>query len=190
MDRGWQILSPGLPARLRLARRIAQSKKRPQRLEADDGLDARRHRWSLAFPNIRWLLALVTVLHRRLYLSSGGRIGRSLGRLKFLLLVHTGRRTGRSFVAPLLYVEDGERWIVAASNAGDERNPNWLLNLESSPRAEIQVGTERIAVEARRASPEESRRLWPKLIASYRRFTSYRARTRREIAVVILKRAA
>jgi deazaflavin-dependent oxidoreductase (nitroreductase family) len=103
-------------------------------------------------PNIRWLLALITVLHRALYRATGGRIGANMAGMRMLLLETLGRRSGQRRATPLLYVEDGERFVVVASNAGDARNPAWLLNLRKHPEAGIQVGTRRVAVRAREAS--------------------------------------
>ena len=138
-------------------------------------------------PNIRWLLALITRVHRFLYRVSGGWIGGRVGGVSVLLLANVGRKTGRRRETPLLYIEDESRWVVVASNAGDDRNPAWWLNLSSNPDAEIRVKTERYKVRARRASPEEEARLWPRLDAAYRRYPDYRRRTHREIPVVILE---
>ncbi len=138
-------------------------------------------------PNIRWLLALITRVHRFLYRVSGGRIGGRVGGVSVLLLANVGRKTGRRRETPLLYIEDESRWVVVASNAGDDRNPAWWLNLTSNPDAEIRVKTERHKVRARRASPEEKARLWPRLDAAYRHYPDYRRRTHREIPVVILE---
>ena len=140
-------------------------------------------------PNIRWLLALITSVHRFVYRATGGRLGGNLGGRKTLLLTTIGRRSGRERVTPLLYVDDGEDFVVVASNAGDDRHPAWWLNLQAHPHASVQAGTERHAVRARRASPDEARRLWPVLEASYRHYPEYRRRTAREIPVVILERA-
>jgi deazaflavin-dependent oxidoreductase (nitroreductase family) len=138
-------------------------------------------------PNIRWLLALITVVHRALYRATGGLIGRRLGRANMLLLATIGRRTGERRVTPLLYVEDGERFVVVASNAGDERNPAWLLNLRKHPEAEVQVGSRRVAIHAREASDVESERLWTLLQASYAPYRNYRTRTQRRIPIVVLE---
>ena len=85
-------------------------------------------------------------------------------------------------------MEDGERWVVAASNAGDERPPAWWLNLTARPEARIQVGREHVDVVARRASESDSERLWPLLMASYAAFDRYRTGTAREIPLVLLER--
>jgi deazaflavin-dependent oxidoreductase (nitroreductase family) len=138
-------------------------------------------------PNIRWLLTLITVLHRALYRVTGGRIGKRVGKARMLLLTTLGRRTGQPRVTPLLYVEDGPRFVVIASNAGDDRNPAWLLNLRKQPAARVQVGSQHIAVQAREATDAESERLWPKLLDSYSYYTDYRSRTQRHIPVVLLE---
>jgi deazaflavin-dependent oxidoreductase (nitroreductase family) len=139
-------------------------------------------------PNIRWLLALITHLHRFVYLKSGGWLGgRSPGK-RFLLLWNTGRKTGEQRITPLLYVEDGARWIVVASNAGDARPPAWWFNLEAKPHTRIQIGREVVDIRAQRADAQQSERLWPLLESAYGQFLDYRETAGREIPVVILER--
>lgn len=140
-------------------------------------------------PNIRWLLALITTVHRFLYRISNGRIGARTGGVDVLLLETVGRRTGRRRSTPLLYVRDGANWVVVASNAGDDRHPAWWLNLRSRPDAQIQVGEQRHKVRARRASGEEDERLWSHLVTAYRGYAAYRQRTRRDIPIVVLEPA-
>jgi len=137
----------------------------------------------------RWLLAAVTLIHRILYVSSGGYVGGRIFWIKILLLINVGRRTGRTRVTPLLYVEDGDHWIVAASNAGNDRYPAWWFNLQNSPEARIQVGRQMIDVRWRQATHEECERLWPKLARSYPFFPEYLEGTEREIPIVMLERA-
>lgn len=138
-------------------------------------------------PNIRWLLSVITVVHRFLYRVSNGRIGARTAGVDVLLLETKGRRTGKQRTTPLLYVRDGTNWIVVASNAGDARSPAWWLNLESQPEAGIQVRDERHRVRARVATAEEETRLWPRLIEAYRSYEDYRKRTSRTIPVVVLE---
>jgi deazaflavin-dependent oxidoreductase (nitroreductase family) len=138
-------------------------------------------------PNIRWLLALITVVHRFLYRVSKGRIGARTGGVDVLLLKTLGRKTGRIRITPLLYVRDGSSWVVIASNAGDDRHPAWWLNLRSRPEVEIQVRDARHSVRARRATPEETERVWPRLVAAYKYYDDYKRRTSREIPVVVLE---
>ena len=140
-------------------------------------------------PNIRWLIALITVLHRFVYRASGGWIGGRLPGQRFLLLTTTGRKSGQERVMPLLYVPDGERFVVVGSNGGDDRPPAWWLNLQAKPEAKVQVGRRRLRVTARRAHGAELDALWKSLDASYQYYSDYRRRTSREIPVVVLDRA-
>jgi deazaflavin-dependent oxidoreductase (nitroreductase family) len=140
-------------------------------------------------PNIRWLLVTITTAHRFLYTVSGGRVGHRAARFRFLLLGNRGRKSGREYVTPLLYLPDGERFVVVGSNAGDVREPSWWRNLRASPATWVQVGTERVAVHAREASAAEAAALWPRFVAVYRSFERYRRTARRRIPLVLLERA-
>jgi len=140
-------------------------------------------------PNIRWLIALITALHRFVYRTSGGWIGGWLPGQRFLLLTTVGRRSGQTRVMPLLYVRDGDRFVVVGSNGGDDRPPAWWLNLQAQPAAQVQAGRERQRVSARQARGAELDRLWARLEASYRYYADYRRRTSREIPVVVLEPA-
>ena len=141
-------------------------------------------------PNIRWLLALITRVQRWLYLKTDGAIGANIFGIGMLLLTNVGRRTGHPRITPLLYIDDGDQWVIAASNAGDDKNPAWWLNLQANPHARIQIRREHYDVVARRATEEEEERLWPVLTSSYRYYRDYRKKTDREIPIVILERAA
>jgi deazaflavin-dependent oxidoreductase (nitroreductase family) len=145
-------------------------------------------------PNIRWLLALITALHRWLYRATRGAIGHRLPIVDWrsLLLTHVGRKSGRSYTIPLLYIADGERFVVVGSNAGDAKPPAWWRNLEAQPDARVQVGAREHAVRARLAQGEERARLWAALVANFRDYTRYERTTRgaRELPVVVLERRA
>ena len=138
-------------------------------------------------PNIRWLLALITTIHRWVYVRSGGRIGKKLLNKPMLLLESVGRKSGSLRLTPLLYVPDGDDFVVAASNMGDPRPPGWWFNLQARPENVVRVGRRHVPVRARRASPEEETRLWPRLEAVYSYFPNYRENAGREIPVVILE---
>ena len=47
-------------------------------------------------------------------------------------LTTTGRRTGEARTVPLLYVADGERVVLIASNWGQPNHPAWALNLDAN----------------------------------------------------------
>ena len=56
--------------------------------------------------------------------------------LPVCFLTVRGRRTGRSRTVPLLYVQDGARLVLVATNWGRQRHPAWALNLGLPTRVE------------------------------------------------------
>jgi deazaflavin-dependent oxidoreductase (nitroreductase family) len=122
------------------------------------------------------------------YRATGGRVGgRFLRGAPVLLLTTRGRRSGRPRTAPLLYLADGDRIVIVASKGGMSEHPLWYRNLQADPDCEVEIGRERRAVRARVASVAEKRELWPRLVAMYRDYDDYQARTERDIPVVILE---
>src|ERR1700750_1417847 len=129
-----------------------------------------------------------------LYRKSGGRIGgngRGGGAVQkpvpTLLLEHRGRKSGKLFASPLIYITDGDDVIIVASMGGRDENPQWYHNLIADPEVHIEIGRDRRAVRAVLASPEDKQRLWPKLVEAYADIDVYKAWTDRDIPLFILK---
>jgi F420H(2)-dependent quinone reductase len=140
----------------------------------------------------RQLLSVGWALHRGLFSLTGGRIGaappRSGGGVGTLFLLSTGRKSGKVRRNGLYYIEDGPNFVVVASNAGENVDPQWWRNLKATPDAEVEMGTHRHAITARQATPEEAAALWPRLDAGYSGYAEYRTRAyRRTLPVVILE---
>ena len=76
--------------------------------------------------------------------TNEGRVGGGFEGAPLLLLHTTGRRSGKERVNPLMYLPDGDRWVVFASKGGHIAHPHWLHNAEANPQATIEVGTETI----------------------------------------------
>lgn len=105
-----------------------------------------------------------------------------------LLLNHVGRKSGRTFTTPLLYLEDGADLVIVASQGGLPKNPQWYPNLMARPDVTVELrGEGARPVRARTAGPEEREALWPRLVELYADFASYAAWTDREIPVVVLE---
>lgn len=129
-------------------------------------------------------------LHTLAYRATGGRIGHRLPGVSapILLLDHVGAKTGAGRTSPLLYIPDGEDVVIVASKGGFPKHPAWFHNLKANPDTTVQIGSERRPVRARVANPEERKRLWPKVVDSYRAYAAYQRRSRgREIPLVILE---
>jgi deazaflavin-dependent oxidoreductase (nitroreductase family) len=61
-----------------------------------------------------------------------------------LVLHHTGRNSGTRYVTPLLYVEDGDRYILVGSNGGNAKEPAWVANVAAMTEVLIEVGERRL----------------------------------------------
>lgn len=129
-------------------------------------------------------------IHRRILQASRGRLGQRLGPGKQLLLITVGRKSGDPRPVALTYLEDGGRWIVVASNAGDDRDPTWWLNLAAQPRAEVMIGGRTVPIVAREVPDPERETLYQRFIDDIdRNYAEYRTRTTRRIPVVALEPA-
>jgi deazaflavin-dependent oxidoreductase (nitroreductase family) len=141
----------------------------------------------------RWLVRTIWRVHRSLFAISGGRFGlRTIapGRWGMLRLTTVGRRSGKTRVAILGYLEDGQNLVTPAMNGWAEPDPAWWLNLQANPDATVELpGGERRKVTARPATGDEQRRLWATFVdLGTSAYTDANAALRsRETAIVILE---
>lgn len=134
---------------------------------------------------------MVTGVHRALLRATHGRVLGHLGGMPVVVLVTTGRRTGRRRATVLTSpVQLGDRLVLVASYGGDDRHPDWFLNLRADPDVEVVAGGWHRRMRARVATSEERQRLWPEVVGRYRGYERYQERTAREIPLVILEPAA
>ncbi len=122
--------------------------------------------------------------------ANGGNVGGFFAGKPLLLLHHTGAKTGTARVTPLVYAQDGDRYIVAASKGGSPSHPHWYLNLQANPDVTIDLGDEKIPAKAMTV-PEGPERdaLYAKFEAILDNFTEYKKIAGRVIPVVSLERA-
>ena len=132
---------------------------------------------------LRWTAKLNTPLYR----LSGGRVGGRVGRGPVLLLTTTGRRSRQPRTTPVLYLADGDRFVVINTNAGNAKTPAWSLNLRADPDAEVEVGRKRAKVRARLAEGEERADLWRRHMEQYSGWDYYESKLDREPAVFVLE---
>ncbi|MBV9231149.1 MAG: nitroreductase family deazaflavin-dependent oxidoreductase, partial [Chloroflexi bacterium] len=133
------------------------------------------------------VLRIFSKIHIVIYHWTGGIIGGRIFGNRMLLLTTTGRKTGQLRTTPLAYLTDGGAVIIVGGAAGAAKHPDWWLNLESHPEAQVQVGRSTLRVSATRALPEEQQSLWARYPAQHALFESMQKRVSREIPVVILR---
>lgn len=131
---------------------------------------------------IKWMSRANTFLYKK----TNGRVGgKFLKGAPVALLTTIGRKTGEPRVSPLLYLREGNRVVLVASQGGAAKNPMWYLNLKANPAVTIQIKDEVLHLTAREATEQEKAEYWPKLVAMYSSFDDYQSWTDRVIPVVI-----
>ncbi len=128
-------------------------------------------------------------LHSSADRASGGRVGGRLLECPVLLLITKGRRSRRERTTPLLYLKDGEKFVVVASNGGAASHPDWWMNLAANPEAEVEISRKKMKVRAEKVEGEEKRRLWALLVEMYPSYAAYGRKTDREVPVIVLRPA-
>ncbi|MFI9586121.1 nitroreductase/quinone reductase family protein [Streptomyces sp. NPDC052236] len=123
--------------------------------------------------------------------ENGGRVGGMFEGAPLALLTTTGARSGRPHTNPAVYVHDGGRLLVFASNAGGPRHPHWFHNLLADPRVMVEIadgdgGVSRYPARAEPLTGEERDRQYAAQCARDPAFGAYQAATERTIPVVAL----
>ena len=111
---------------------------------------------------------------------------RLLQRSPLLLIHHTGAHSSKPRVNPVMYLADGERYLVFASNNRAKNNPDWYYNLKAHPDTQIEVGDDTIEVRAEELSGVERDILYERQASLYPRFAKYQPGTKRKIPVMAL----
>ncbi|OBI09325.1 cell entry protein [Mycolicibacter nonchromogenicus] len=118
--------------------------------------------------------------------SSGGKLGGPFEGAPVLLLTTTGAKSGQPRTSPMMYLPEGDRIFVFASNEGKDNHPSWYHNLRANPSATVELGTDTFAVTAVEITGAEHDRLYGIQAKRYPGFATYRERTQRVIPVVEL----
>lgn len=137
------------------------------------------------------VIRIMSRLQTGVYRATRGKVGgRFLRGARVGVLAHTGRRTGERRRTPVIYVDDGDRVVIAASKGGFAGHPAWYYNVTANPEVTFQIGPHERPMRARHATATERPDLWARLDREYRDFAVYRDRaalTGREIAIFVLE---
>src|SRR6185436_18689127 len=132
-------------------------------------------------------LRVMWKVHRLLLRASRGRFASRLGGLAVLLLQTTGHKSGEPRSVGLSYVEQDGRYFVAASYAGEDRDPAWAKNLDAHPKAMVTVAGRSLPVVARRLEGEDRATMYARFVEADASYGEYVQRTLREIPVFELR---
>lgn len=122
--------------------------------------------------------------------ANKGKVGGPFAGGTLLLLATTGRKSGNPFTTPLMYLADGDRFVVYASKGGAPTSPDWYHNLLANPRVSVEVGTEKFEADAKVVTGPERDDFYARQVAMRPVFAEYEQRTTRKIPVVALERVS
>ncbi|BDB42737.1 MULTISPECIES: nitroreductase/quinone reductase family protein [Mycobacterium] len=133
--------------------------------------------------------------HLAIYLDSGGAQGHIVdlsaigGRAMttHCLVRYRGRKSGRTYIKPLIYGNVGGEVVIVASKGGADTHPEWYLNIVAGETVGVQIATQ--AFEATWREPEATERhdVWEYMSHLYPPYVSYQQSTSRHIPLVMLK---
>lgn len=104
-----------------------------------------------------------------------------------LLLLHTtGKRTGKNHVVPVMYLKDGDRYLVFASKGGHPIHPDWYFNLKAHLDVKAEIGDETFDMRAEEVTGPEHDALYARQAKLYPSFADYQRKTKRIIPVIAL----
>jgi deazaflavin-dependent oxidoreductase (nitroreductase family) len=120
---------------------------------------------------------------------SGGRVS-SVYPIPVMLLTTKGAKSGQPRTLPLLYLTDGERLILMASNYGKTSHPAWYRNLTANPTVEVLAGKRSGTYTASEIKDEAERdRAWGLALDQYAGYGDYKERAGdRTIPLIRLER--
>ncbi len=126
--------------------------------------------------------------------ANEGRVGGNFEGAPMVLVHHRGRKSGREYVSPMMYLaHDSEPGIiyVFASKAGAPTDPDWYRNLTAAGDGSVERGTEAYKVAVRDVTGAERDRIYAEQASRYPGFAEYERKTAgiRTIPVLELKAA-
>ncbi|MFE3824921.1 nitroreductase family deazaflavin-dependent oxidoreductase [Streptomyces sp. NPDC059092] len=115
-----------------------------------------------------------------------GQVGGNFAGAPLLLLHTVGARSGAPRVNPMMYLPDEGRYLVFASKAGSDRNPDWYYNLLAHPDVRVEVGDDTLDVHAVELHGTERDTRFAEQARRYPGFAGYQRKTERIIPVIAL----
>jgi deazaflavin-dependent oxidoreductase (nitroreductase family) len=125
--------------------------------------------------------------------ANDGQVGGNFAGAPVLLLHHRGRKSGKAFVAPTMYLadeSDPDTIYVFATKAGAPSDPDWYRNLIAAGQTRVEVGAETYPVSVTDVLGDERDRVYAVQASRYPGFAEYEQKTKgvRTIPVLALHR--
>lgn len=120
--------------------------------------------------------------------ANGGKAGGMFEGASLVLVHHTGARSGKERISPLVYYTEDDRVYIFGSKGGADHHPSWYHNLVANPKVTVEIGTETFPAVARVLTGPERDDIYTKQAARAPQFAEYQSKTTRTIPVVELER--
>jgi deazaflavin-dependent oxidoreductase (nitroreductase family) len=125
--------------------------------------------------------------------ANEGKVGGSFAGAPMVLVHHRGRKSGKEYVSPLVYLAKeggGDSIYIFASKAGAPAHPDWYHNLVAAGETTIEVGGRQLTVTIRELQGEERTRVFAEQVRRMPGFGDYerKAAGTRTIPVLELTR--
>jgi deazaflavin-dependent oxidoreductase (nitroreductase family) len=118
--------------------------------------------------------------------ANHGRVGGQFEGAPLVILHTVGAKSGKLRINIMMYLADGDRYLIFASKAGADENPAWYWNLKANPDARIEVGDGTVDVRATELQGAERDEKYALQAERYPGFADYEHKTSRTIPVVAL----
>jgi deazaflavin-dependent oxidoreductase (nitroreductase family) len=112
--------------------------------------------------------------------ANEGKVGGQFEGAPLVLLHHRGSKSGREYVAPVMYLPDATDHgtvYVFASKGGAPSNPAWYYNLTAAGSATIELGAETYEVTVSEVTGEARDRIFAEQASRYPGFAEYAEKT-------------
>jgi deazaflavin-dependent oxidoreductase (nitroreductase family) len=121
------------------------------------------------------------------YEATDGREGGTLEGRPVVILTMTGATSGAVRKTPIMRIERAGSYVAVASAGGASSHPAWYRNLIANPDVRLQDGAQVHRLRAREVFGEEKAEAWKLADSRWPHFPEYRARTEREIPILVLE---
>ena len=133
-------------------------------------------------------MKLANTLHRALIKVTAGKRGWDFYGMPVIKLTTVGRVSGkdRSVMLTSPIKLNGDICLVA-SKGGDDRHPEWYLNLLEDPRVTVEAPSGIRTMFASILEGDERESLWNQIVVDFPNYGAYQEKTNREIPIIVLK---
>jgi len=126
--------------------------------------------------------------------ANEGRVGGGFEGAPMALVHSLGRKSGREYVNPIVYLpdeDDDDTIYVFASKGGAPASPDWYYNLAAAGVGTVERGTDTYSVKVQELTGDERDRVYAEQARRFPGFADYARKTEgvRTIPVLALRRS-